>query len=258
MVSRCLPPTVLVFICSAIGSVVALPARADILQATLVEDTYVRSGASGTNFNGDSDLGFEIFVRNAGSTSSYNRLGLVQFVLPQLPSGIVASDVIAAELAGTIAHNKTTNPDLYVLGLSVNPDLTKVTYDDLLDTSGNGVITGIDGSSYDFIYGNNATVFDDLWEIDANVDEVDKRVTYEDELASGGLLSFIRDNISTTESKTITLALGPHGTTDFQFYSQETMPAMSLKLTTVPEPSSMVLAALGVLLGLVAIYRRWW
>ncbi len=235
-----------------IGCFLATPAaQADILQATLVEDTYVRSNSPDTNFDGDSE---EIWIRNHNTVS---RLGLFQFTLPQLTAGLTANDVVKAELVGfTVPGKNASSPSgLIVSGLSINPDLQTITYNGAVSQD---IITGKD-ANYNFVYGANATVFSDIWSVAATSEQ-----TYEATAPGEGLLKFVRDHISDTQPVMVTIAVGPNGTvatTDFHFCSQEYSgtPAqlpMSLTLTTVPEPSTALLAVFGVLLGLVAIVRR--
>ena len=251
---------VLALACGA-GCLLVLPvAQAEMLQATLVEDVFVQSNDPATNKNGSSD---QIWIRNNASVS---RLALFQFTLPQLPTGLTASDVIGAELVGS-AQRARSSKSLIVSGLSVNPNLDAITYNDAVSQN---IIIDRDASS-NFNYGTSATVFSDIWSVD-NTSNTNLLIpgleqTYEDTTVDEGLLKFIQDNISATQPVTITIAVGPNGSqdsTDFRFYSQEYVPAdgnpaespMALTLTTVPEPSSAILAALGMLLGLVAIARR--
>ena len=112
-------------------SPIATPATAETftLDATLVEDTYVRSDQGTTNYDGDA---YEVYIRNY---SAFGRVGLVQFTLPQLPAGYTVADILDVELAGVLAW-RPASPNvmsLELLGLDVNPDPTTVTYNDLLE-----------------------------------------------------------------------------------------------------------------------------
>lgn len=218
------------------------------LDATLVEDTYVKSNEGDVNFDGHE---WEVYIRNY---SAFGRLGLVQFTLPQLPAGYKAGDILGVELSGVSAWLPASPKvmSLELLGLAVNPNLTTVTYNDLLDTSGNGVIA--EYSDYAFTYGTQASSLDAM-SFDLNSVAIGDTVTFPDQ--AGGLLGFVQTNISEAGPTTITLAIGPGDSAanacDFRFYAMENTAGASpmlLTMTFVPEPSALLLAfmAAGVLL----------
>lgn len=214
-------------------------ARTRVLSAKLVEDTFVDCSNPGANFNGSTH---QIYIRNckhhpdltgAGKTVDAGHLGLVQFTLPQLPSGWNLS---AARLAGVVAQNHKLyglpgwapgRPiELEVLGLGVNPDLTTVAYNALHDAAGHGVITDYTASgSVNFTFGSQAQPLEVL-RFSTSATPVGSLLRFPDR--EGKLSAFVRSRISRAEPKVITLAIGPGRTQavsgmecDLKFYARE-------------------------------------
>jgi len=226
-------------------------ACAKVLSATLVADTFVDSSNPGTHFNGSTH---QIYIRNcryhpdltgAGKTVDAGHLGLVQFTLPQLPAGW---NVSRARLAGVVAQNHKlygmpgwapARPiELEVLGLSVNPDLSTVTYNAIHDATGHGVITDYTASgSVNFTFGSQAQSLEVL-RFDTSTTPVGARLQFPDQ--QGKLRAFVQSKISQTGPSVITLAIGPGRTQavsgmdcDFKFYAKKNAdgrPSMSLTL----------------------------
>jgi len=220
-------------------TILAASARTRVLFAELVEDTFVDCASPGTNFNGRTH---QIYIRNckhhpdltgAGKTLDAGHLGLVQFALPQLPAGW---NVTGVRLAGLVAQNHKlygmpgwapARPiELEVLGLSVNPDLTTVTYHAAHDATGQGVITDYTASgSVNFTFGSQAESLEVL-RFSTSVTPVGSLLQFPDQ--QGKLCAFVRSRISPTGPRVITLAIGPGRTQavsgmdcDFQFYAKE-------------------------------------
>lgn len=235
----------------------ASSAQAGILNATLIEDTYVQSSDPNDNFDGSTN---EIYIRNHGSAG---RMGLVQFTLPQLTDGLTATDITAAELTGVVAFvHQPTAPDrdivLEFLALGVNPDLTTVTYNDLVSSD---VITGYASSA--FSYGTQMESLN-LLSFNTALTPVGSSITF----GNAELLTLIQSRISETEAVTITFAIAPSAdsvavSVDYRFYAQENNASaepMSLTLTTapaeVPEPGTMALLAVLLGVGVIVARRR--
>jgi len=210
-----------------------------VVAAKLVEDTFVDASTPDKNFNGNSD---QIYIRNCryhpnlsgvGRIRDAGHLGLIQFRLPQLTVGWT---VVRARLAGVVAQNHKlygmpgwapARPiELELLGLSINPDLSTVTYDTLHDARGRGVITDYMAlGSINFTFGKRAQSLEIL-RFDTSMAPVGCRLEFPDR--EGKLCAFVRDKISQTEPRVITLAIGPGCTQavsgmdcDFKFYAKE-------------------------------------
>lgn len=231
--------------------------RTRVLSAKLLEDTFVDCSNPGTNFNGSTH---QIYVRNcryhpnltgAGKTVDAGHLGLVQFALPQLPAGW---NVTAARLAGVVAQNHKLygmagwapgRPiELEVLGLGVNPDLARVTYDAVHDAAGHGVISDYAASgSVNFTFGHQAQSLEML-RFNTSTTPPGSLLQFPD--PEGKLAAFVRSRISREVPKVITLAIAPGRTQavsgmdcDFKFYARENtagQTAMSLTLELKPAP----------------------
>lgn len=223
----------------------AVPASAGILEATLIEDTFVKSLEPDSNFDGSTN---EIWIRNHNTVS---RLGLFQFVLPQLPTGVSSDGVLSVTLEGVPA--RVSSPSLEVVGVEINPDLTTITYNQAVALD---IIDGLDGS-YNIVYGANAEGYSQLWSTTGA--SVGTGMLYTDDTAGDGLLEFIKSHISDAAPVTVTIGIGPTGavaTTDFRFYSMESTvdnaAPMILTLDVIPEPGCTVLY-----LGIVAGFGFW-
>jgi len=215
------------------------PAQAMVLSAELVEDTFVDSSNPATNYNGSPN---QVHVRNcrrhpdlagAGGIVDTGQLGLIQFALPKLPAGW---NVASARLAGVVAqnHNLYGMPgwsparpiELELLGLSVNPDLTTVTYNTLHDAKGHGVVTDYTASgSVNFTFGGQAQSLEVL-QFDTSTTPVGSLLQFPDQ--QGKLCAFVQSKISQTGPTVITLAIGPGRTQavsgmecDFKFYAKK-------------------------------------
>jgi hypothetical protein len=231
--------------------------RTMVLSAKLVEDTFVDCSNPNTNYVGTA---YQTSIRNsrfhpdltgAGGIADIGQLALVQFTLPQLPAGW---HVTRARLAGVVAqnHNLYGMPgwaparpiELEVLGLSVNPDLTTVTYNAVHDATGHGVITDYSASgSRNFTFGSQAQSLEVL-RFSTSTTPVGSLLQFPDQ--QGGLRAFVRNKISQSEPKVITLAIGPGHTQsvsgmdcDFRFYAKENIAgrapvALTLELEQVP------------------------
>jgi len=214
------------------------PAGGMLLSAALVEDTFVDSSKPDTSFNGSKD---QIHIRNcryhpdltgAGGIVDCGRLALVQFALPKLPAGWKVS---GARLTGTVAqnHNLYGMPgwaparpiEVELLGLDVNPDVSKITFNGMTDGKGRGVIAAYSGwGSANFTFGDQAQ---SLCVVQFNTAKtpVGSPLQFQDE--KGALCAFVRRKISQAESTVITLAIGPGRTQgvsgmecDFKFHAR--------------------------------------
>lgn len=222
-----------------------------MLNAKLVEDTFVDAANPDANFNGSTN---QIYIRNcnhhpdlsgAGKTLDAGHLGLVQFALPRLPAGW---NVTATRLAGVIAQNHKSygmpgwapgRPiELEMLGLGVNPDLATVTYNAIHDAAGRHVIRDYTASgSVNFTFGSQSQSLEVL-RFNTSTTPAGGLVQFPDQ--EGKLGVFVRSHISRAEPKVITLAIGPGRTQsvsgmecDFKFYARENAagrPPMSLTL----------------------------
>lgn len=232
-----------------------------VLSAGLVEDTFVDSSNPNANFNGRTN---QICIRNsnhhpdltgAGATIDIGLLGLVQFSLPQLPSGW---NVSAARLAGVVAqnHRKYGMPgwapgrpiEMEVLGLDANPDLATVTYNDLHDAAGRGVISDYTASgSVNFTFGRGVTSLEVL-SVNTSTTPPGRLLQFPD--SAGGLCAFVRSKISRAGPKIVTLAIGPGRTQavsgmdcDFEFFAKgnaagQAPMSLTLELNRVPPAST--------------------
>ncbi len=232
-------------------------AHTRLISAELVEDTYVDCSNPGRNFSGGVN---QLCVRNcnhhpdltgAGKTLDVGLLGLVQFVLPQLPAGW---NVNAVRFAGVVAQNQRkygmpgwapSRPiELEVLGLGVNPDLATVTYEALHDAAGHGVISGYTAAgSVNFTFGSESRSLEVL-RFNTSAAPVGSILRFPD--AEGKLSAFVRSKISRSEPKVVTLAIGPGRTQsvsgmdcDFEFYAKEnaagrTPMSLTLELERAP------------------------
>ena len=223
----------------ALPMIPAESARVRVLSAKLVEDTYVDSSNSSSNFNGSSH---QIYIRNcryhpdltgAGKTVDAGHLGLLQFALPQLPVGW---SVTGVRLEGMVAqnHNFYGRPgwapdrpiELEVLGLSENLDLAKVSYNTVHDAAGRSVITDYTASgSVNFTFGSQARSLEVL-RFNTCTTPVGSVLRFPDQ--QGALRAFVQSKISRKGPKVISLALGPGRTQsvsgmdcDFKFYAKE-------------------------------------
>ncbi len=179
------------------------------------------------------------------------QLGLVQFTLPPLPAGW---KVTSAKLAGVVAQNHNFYgmpgwaPDrpkeLEVLGLSVNPNLTTVTYHAVHDASGHAVISDYTASgSVNFTFGSQAQSLEVL-RFSTSTTPVGSPLQFPDQ--QGKLRAFVQSEISQTGPRIITLAIGPGRTQavsgmdcDFKFYAKENTAgrapmSLTLELERVP------------------------
>lgn len=232
-------------------------ARTRVLSAKLVEDTFVDCSNPGTKFNGSTH---QIYIRNckhhpdltgAGTTVDAGLLGLVQFTLPQLPAGW---NVTGARLAGVVAQNHKLygmpgwapgRPiELEVLGLSVNPDLTTVTYNAVHEATGHGVITDYSASgSVNFTFGSQAQSLEVL-RFNTSMMSTGSLLQFPDH--EGKLLAFVQGRINPTGPSVVTLAIGPGRTQavsgmdcDVKFYTKENTAgrapmSLTLELRQVP------------------------
>ena len=222
--------------------------------STIVEDTYIDSSASETNFSD------ERFIQHRSWSGGITRAGLYKFDLPVLPDG---STVIGAELIVKGATTGTYN-DLEVLGTTTPIDLSTITWASAITDN------IIDGQDPDF-----SVDWDSIWTdftpelFEVNGVTLFSSETYSDTDPAAGLLRFIQDNINTGSSVNITLATGfadtqSDGATDsiLSFRSSNddgtgtpvatgdtgwpTTNAPILRLTIqVPEPTSFALLSLG-------------
>lgn len=232
-------------------------ARTKLLSAKLLEDTFLDCSNPDTAFNGSAH---QIYIRNCkhhpdltgeGKTVDAGHLGLVQFTLPQPPAGW---SVTSARLAGVVAQNHKLYgmpgwaPDrpieLEVLGLSVNPDLTTVTYHALRDAMGHGVTTDYTASgSINFTFGHQAQSLEVL-RFNTSTTPVGSLLQFPD--SDGKLLAFVQRYIRQTGPRVITLAIGPGRTQavsgmecDFKFYAKENTAgrspmSLTIELTQMP------------------------
>ncbi|MCC6683048.1 MAG: DNRLRE domain-containing protein [Phycisphaeraceae bacterium] len=236
--------------------VASLPdARAAVLDATLVEDTYISSDAteSNTNFANSTTLKFRTH------TSTW-RNPLIQFDLPVLPAGeeVVQVDLILT--SAQAANGTGGTPNIEVLATTTAINMSTVTYNNANPTLHTG------GEA-----GTSALLWSGVWD-DFSVESVipgadfalGQTVTYSDTDAAQGMLKFIQDNISGSSAVTVNFGLGfviregNGGTTSagWSIYSQEGTTAPILRITTelIPEPASLGLLMLGG--ALLATRRR--
>ena len=222
----------------------SLTAPTDVVVATA--DTYIQSTSGGTNFSGSVNPSTQL-RNNSGVT----RASLFNFTLPQLGAGeFVAGVQVELNQFFDGAHFSAE----WSL-LDSQADLSTITWD---SANTDGYINGLDGSSNP-ILGSNATGAGDVWELFGD-DSDDQH--FADGDASDGLAALIAAAASTSGPVDITLMLTTVGQQDLgvaAFYGLENgegggfTPHPRLRLTIVPEPTSVVLLALG---GCLALVRR--
>ncbi|MDZ7618639.1 MAG: hypothetical protein U1E05_16675 [Patescibacteria group bacterium] len=237
--------------------------QADILVASLVQDTHVESSNPTATIAASPWL----WVRNHSTVS---RLALVQFELPQLPAGMLASSISEVQLSGTVYRSAAASQQLDVLVLGTNPVLTGVNYNAMVAAD----VIESRTVDYNFEYGSGATLIGAWTGLPQGLSSTEPhyhRATYIDDNAVDGLLYWVRQTISDSGPSLLTLAFGPSGATptcDFRFWSTEgatgstnnppacVLPAIPLTLTLIPEPSSAVLALLAMVGGMTVCSRR--
>lgn len=248
------------FAAAAIGLGCALSAAptadADVLDATLLADTYVSafSTENTTNFSGDSTLNFRTF------TSGW-RNPLLQFALPVLPTGDKVVKVELIITSASAAAGTGGTPDIEVTGTTTTIDLSTITYNGGLGTFWSGGEAGTSRLLWDT---GEWSLFDGDSVIPGADFAAGQTISYDDEDAAGGLLEFVADSISGSSSETVTLGLGfltregNDGTTStgWTLASDEGAGADAiLRITTapIPEPGSLALIAAG---GVLMLRRR--
>lgn len=189
----------------------AVPANSTVVSATIVEDAYIQSSSPATPYNNGGDS-VGVYVRNH---SGPTRAGFVQFTLPQLGAG---QSVTAAALSGVGSTTIGPNDAPVTVGLSVNPDLTTLTWNDAVSAN---IITGRDGADYHVLWGTAATTFAETF-----AGQVIQRgeTSLTDATPADDLLKFINDNISTAGPVTVTFGIGgPAGNSDYTYswYNRE-------------------------------------
>ena len=209
--------TTLALTAAAILTVVA-PSRADVFDATLVGDTYVRTSVPDESFDG-SDFG--LYVRNH---RQHGRIALIQFALPKwISERKNVEDIVDAHLSVMVSFTGWAERDITLellglddQGLGKEFDLATLTYDDLVRA---GVIAGYGDSK--FRYGKGVSSVQTLSLFSA-------RGLANATLSFGGtmLLERIRAAIISGETS-LTFAIAPSSSTplecvDIRFYSQET------------------------------------
>ena len=192
-------PLAMLFGILLVNLAVAQLASASVLDATLVEDTYISSDGTenNTNFSSDSVLKF----RTAPATW---RNPLIQFDLPVLPAGeqVVQADLIlfSAQNAGGTGGT----PDIEVLATTTAIDMATVTYfnsNPELQTGGEDFTSALKWTG----------VWDDF-STESVIPGADfitgQPVTYSDNDGAAGMLKFVQDNISGSGAVTVNFGLG--------------------------------------------------
>ncbi len=225
--------------------------------ATLIEDTFIASTDTTTNYAGHRFLQLR-------AVSAATRATLIQFELPQLTPGQRIDKVELTLRSGSTASGY---PAVALLGTTTAITMNTVTWNNAI---ADGILAGTGRTAaYTPDWGGIWTSFAGeplllpaLSSIDPTGGTV---ITYLDLTANDGLLKFINETISTAGPTTIWLALGFAATETttggVQFRSQNdsgSEPAIvpppqgpytpTLTLTAIPEPASLGLLGLGVLL----------
>lgn len=231
-------------------------AAAAVIDATLVEDTYLSSDATenNTNFSTDTVLKFR-------THSSTWRNPLLQFQLPLLPTGEGVSKV---ELILTSASNPAGTggtPDVEVLGTATAVNLGTVTY----NNANPSLHTGGESGTSALLWSSAWTDFTNDGVIDGADFAVGQSITYTGTNATQGLRKFVSDHISTSGNATVTLGLGfitregqgGSTSTGWTLYSQEGAGAAPiLRITTEPIPEPAGLGLIGLSGALLLARRR--
>jgi len=196
----------------------AASTRGDVLDATLVGDTYVKASMPDKSF---ADSEFGLYVRNH---RQHGRIALVQFALPKkLCESGSAEEIVDAQLSVMVSFTGWAERDITLELLALdNPgdgknfDLATLTYDDLVRA---GVITGYGEGK--FRYGKSVSSVQTLSLFSA-------RGIANATLSFGGkmLLERIRAAILAGQP-TLTFAIAPSSSTppddvDIRFYSRKT------------------------------------
>lgn len=233
--------TTLALAVSAILVAVA-PGRADVFDATLVGDTYVRTSVPDESFDG-SDFG--LYVRNH---PQHGRIALIQFALPKwISERQNVDDILDAKLSVMVSFTGGAERDITLellaldnQGLGKDFDLATLTYDDLARA---GVIAGYQDSKFRYGKGVSSvqtlSLFSTKGIANATLSFVGKM-----------LLERVRAAIISGET-TLTFAIAPSSSTppefvDIRFYSQETaslseaLSAPRLQLTDTAPTAALV------------------
>ena len=227
-------------------------ASASVIDATLIEDTYIEA-TNNVNNSGSTTLNFR-------THSSVWRNPLMQFDLPVLPAGeqVVQADLIlfSAQNAGGTGGT----PDIEVLATTTAIDMATVTYfnsNPELQTGGEDFTSALKWTG----------VWDDF-STESVIPGADfitgQPVTYSDNDGAAGMLKFVQDNISGSGAVTVNFGLGfviregNGGTTSggWTLYSDEgsgAAPILRITTEVIPEPASIGLVAFG---GLLMLSRR--
>ena len=196
----------------------ATAVRADVLEATLVGDTYVRSSVPEESFVGSE---FGLYVRNH---RQHGRIVLIRFALPKwICESRNAEEIVDAQLSVMVSFTGWRERDITLQLLALddpergNPfDLATVTYEDLVRA---GVITGYaDGK---FRYGKGVANVQTLSLFSAR-GIANAPLTFDGKM----LLQRVRAAILAGQT-TLTFGIAPSDSTppddvDIRFYSRKT------------------------------------
>lgn len=247
-------------------SMMAGASRAATLTATLVQETWVASNASGSNFvsgvDGDggipgNEIGMQLRWVDIGGGTILARGGLVQFTLPT-----IAANEFVTGIKLTLYSTEGANPSLSMqvgwTSVADNPDVNTVTFNHVADGIDNGSMA-IDWKGLVNISsepGNSGTA-----------GSLSPAV-YSDLTPADGVAQFIADTIDTAATPMVTLILGPTGSSNHiaLFHGSDPTPAgeqpnplyfpkLEVFTEIVPEPHTAMLFLIGSL-GLVAVGRK--
>ncbi len=196
----------------------ATAVRADVLEATLVGDTYVRSSVPVESFAGSE---FGLYVRNH---RQHGRIVLIRFALPKwICESRRGEEIVDAQLSVMVSFTGWRERDITLELLALDDpgggkqfDLATVTYEDLVRA---GVITGYDDGKFGFGKGVSKVQALSLFSARGIANAT---LTFGGEM----LLERVRAAILAGET-TLTLAIAPSGSTppddvDIRFYSRKT------------------------------------
>lgn len=236
---------------------IGVTSRAATITVVASGDTWIQKNQPDTTFS--TSVNPSTQLRDA--LPDIVRASVYQFTLPLLPAGEVVTGVSFRLV--TFDNGIFWNTDLGYLGS--NPNLANMTWNTAVS---DGYITAgtVDGIHHGF--GANATGTGDTWASGGPYND-NTPVLYTDNDASNGLAKYIKDTMSTINTVPITLVWNPSGNNDGLslglFYGVENgeapgefEPRPRLIITTVPEPTGLLLLTFGggLLASVVRPVRR--
>lgn len=223
-----------------------------MLTATPVDTTQIASNAANTNYSTDP------IIYAARNASTVTRTSFWQFTLPAITAGYIIDSVTLTLHSGA---QTTSNQTLLLAGFSDNPNISTLTWNTAV--SGDYITGTIDGSSFQTSYDTKATPFSsEIW----TIPPIDAGfvATYTDSTSASGLLNYISSKASYAGPVTITLGTMGSSTVagdsnfalqtdNFAIAGRE--PTLTMNLSPIPEPTTL-LATLGGLLLVLVITRK--